>query len=160
MGAVLSPFTGGRVAIVDQHITTGNITCPNTGGVLWTIITKPDTTRLELDLPAAVGNRVQLGVTGMRTGSDSIDVAVVVGTTQVRYLSTGTVTPASDGDVGWYAAGGGPFFLNNSPRGFVVTAGDLDGGNVRFCMVSNGSGLSIIEAATTDPFYWCAMNYG
>lgn len=160
MGAVLSAFAGGRIAIVEQRITTGNITCPNTGGAAWTIITKPDTTRLELDIPAAVGNRVRIGISGMRTGSDPIDVAVVVGTTQVRYLATGNATPATDGDVSWYAAGGGPFFLNNSSRGFTVTSADLDGGNVRFCMVSNGGGLSIIEAALTDPFYWYAMNYG
>lgn len=166
MCGVLSPFaTGGgggtTIGIVEDRITGGNATCPNTGGASWAVILQADdVTPFEIDIPAAIGDRVEIGISGMRTGEDRIDVAVVVGTTQVRYLATGNATPANDGDVSWYASGGGPFFLNNAPRGLIVEAGDLDGGVVRFCLVSNGDGTSVIEATENDTFYWRAMNYG
>jgi hypothetical protein len=152
------PPGGSAITIVDRLISAANIPLP--GGNVWALVVMPDTTLLEVDIPAKVGDRVSCGFAGMRTGADAVDVAVVVGTAQVRYMSTRSAVPASDGDVSWYAAAGGPFFLHSSDRVFTVAAGDLDGTNVRFVVVANGNGAGIIEGDANDTFYLKAMNYG
>ena len=158
-----TPGSGGggfTPLIRPQYITDGDIQLTaNTGGA-WQIATRVDgTTRIELDLPASVGHWVEIDINGMRTGAAAVDVAVVVGSSQVRYLATGTATPAGDGDTGWYASGG-TFFLHGGTRGFTVTSGDLDGGNVRFCLVFKSTGTGAINASTGDTFYWQAKNLG
>jgi hypothetical protein len=148
------------IVIVDVLISAGDITVPNTGSAGFTPVLQADDSLVEVDIPARIGDRVSCGISAMRTGADSIDVAVMVGDTQVRYLSTLGSAAAGDGDVSWYAGGGGPFFLHSTDRGFIVTADDLDGSDVRFALVSNGNGTSIIEGDTNNTYYMKAMNYG
>lgn len=128
---------------------------PNTGGV-WAALAG-----FELDLPSAVGHWVEIGVHGMRssTSSVSIDVAVIVGTSLVRYLSTGTSTPGFEGDPGWYWSSGS-FSTQSAARGFVVASGDLDGGNVRFVIACKASGSGTLYSSTSYPFYWVAKDLG
>lgn len=153
--------SGGFTPVIrPQYITDGDIQLTaNTGGV-WQIATHADgTTLVELDVPASVGDWVEVDINGMRTGAAAVDVAAVVGASQVRYLATGTSTAAGDGDTGWYASGG-TFFLHGGTRGFTVTSGDLDGGNVRFCLVFKSTGTGAINASSGDTFYWVAKNTG
>lgn len=160
MGAVLSPFATGTVKMTPYtYITTGTVSLPNTGGT-WAILKQTDTvSNFELDIAAIVGDRVALAYNGVRSGTNPVDVGVVVGTTIVRFLSSGTVTPSNDGDTAWYA--GSTLPTVGGLRGFTVTAGDLDGANVRFCIVSNGSAAAGTFIATAaDTFSWQAFNFG
>lgn len=163
MGAVLSPFTSGGTPITitpPTYITTGDIPLSSDTGGQWLIATEADAvTLVEIDIAAAVGNFVEIDLNGMRIGTAQVDVAVVVGTTQVRYMATGTNVPAGDGDTGWYDSGGS-FALHGGGRGFVVTANDLDGDTVRFCIVYKSTGTGAINATADNTFYWQAKNYG
>jgi len=154
--------TGG-IKIRQEWITSGSFTCPNNGGSIWSILRLADNaTVAEIDMPAVVGQWVEISISATRTPSDAIDVGVVVGSTIVRYLATGTGSPAHDGDMGWYtgSGAGSSFFSRGGVRGFTTTSGDLDGGNVRFCLISSGSGTSQILATVGDPYYWQVTNLG
>lgn len=128
---------------------------PNTSGA-WQALSG-----FELDLPSAVGHWVEIGVHGMRsdTSSASIDVAVIVGTSLVRFLSSGTNTPGVEGDPGWYWSTGS-FSTQSAGRGFVVTSGDLDGSNVRFVIAIKAAGSGTLYSSTNYPFYWVAKDLG
>ena len=94
------------------------------------------------------------------TSNSWLDLAVRVGieTAPRRYLSTSTATPAFEGDPGWTRGTGyGP---RSGPRGFVVTANDLDGSNVRFCVAVKSNGTGTLFSSANYPFQWRAMNYG
>lgn len=145
---------GGSTVTTDSvYVTNGTINLPNTAGV-WVEVTEGDnSTPMEIAIPAAVGNRAAIEFNAMRTGSNAIDIAVMVGSQIRRFLSTGTASPALDGDMGWYAQGGS-FALHGGRRSFVVTSNDLDSGHVRFAMVTKGSGTGVIEASADDTFYW------
>lgn len=149
------PASGGgsTLAVRRAYVTTGNISLPDTSGT-WAVLSG-----LELAIPAAVGDDVQLGVHAMRsdTPGSFVDVAVVVGSTPVRFLSSGTATPAVEGDPGWYPGG---FVGQSAPRGFAVAPGDRDGGNVRFVVVAKAAGTGTVYASAAYPFYWQADNRG
>lgn len=152
--------SGGFTPVIrPQYITDGDILLTTNTAGAWAIATRTGGGRVEIDVPASVGHWVEIGINGMRTGAAAVDVAVVVGTSQVRYLASGTGVPANDGDTGWYAAGGA-FFTHGGTRGFTVTGGDLDGANVRLCLVFKSTGTGTINATAGDPFYWVARNIG
>lgn len=118
----------------------------------------------ELQLPAVVGDYVELSVNAMRKdigGNAWLDQAVVTGAgpTIARYLSSGGATPGVEGDPGWYVPSGG-IVGRSASRGFTVTAPDLDGGNVRFVMAVKSNGTGILYASTNYPFFWKAENKG
>lgn len=138
------------------NVTTGNVTLPNTSG-LWAAI------GLELQIPASVGDYVEIIPSFMwqPSGTNYLEMANIVGTTVQRYSSTGTNTSSGggQGDPAMYAAPStyrtaGPVF------GFTVTAGDLDSGNVRFNILTKGTGGDTLYASTNYPFRWRAINYG
>lgn len=132
-----------------------DLTLPNTAGV-WAALAG-----FELDLPASVGQWVEIGVHGMRsdTASAFLDIAVIKGTTLVRFLATGTSTPGFEGDPGWYT-NSNSFNGQSASRGFVVTSNDLDGGNVRFVVATKAAGAGTLYSSTNYPFYWRAINLG
>jgi len=136
-------------------IATGDTTLPNTAG-LWAAVAG-----FELDMPAAVGQWVEIGVHAMRsdTASAFLDIAVIVGTTLVRFLATGTSTAGFEGDPGWYTSSTS-FNAQSASRGFVVTSGDLDGGNVRFVVATKATGSGTLFSSANYPFYWRALNLG
>jgi hypothetical protein len=137
------------------YVTSGDVTLPNTGGQ-WQPLAG-----LELSLPASVGEFVEIGASGMRASSGNafLDVGVVVGSGIVRYLATGTDQPAAEGDPAWYGQPNS-YATISSPRGFVVQAGHLDGGNVRFVVAVRAAGSSTFFASVAYPFYWIAKNLG
>lgn len=143
--------------IKSRYVTApGNITLPNTGG-LWLPLTG-----FEISVPAVVGNWVDLSVgNGLRSSSGTafVDCAVIVGADLVRYLSTGTATPADEGDPGWYGQPSA-FAAISGPRGFQVEAGHLDGGVVRFVVASKSAGSSTFYASSGYPFQWTVRNLG
>lgn len=140
------------------YITSGNVNpFPDTAGA-WVALPG-----FELSIPAAVGDDVELTITAMRTNTESafLDAAVIVGSTIVRYLGTGGASPGIEGDPGWYPGAPGTHYpAQNGPRGFTVTAPDLDGSNVRFVIACRGAGAGQLYASTSFPFYWRALNRG
>ncbi len=153
--------SGARFQIVEARITSGNVTFPNTAGA-WA---KPgDATGLPVDfrltLPnCQAGDWVEIGMRGMRSDTTSafLDLAVQVGTSIVRYLTTGTATPPFEGDTSWYP--GAAFRGQSAPAGFIVTPGDLDGSQVRFVLTNRSAGAGTLYANTNYPFWWVAKRW-
>lgn len=154
---------GGQLRVVQAYITSGNVNpLPDAGGV-WR---KPgDAAGLPLDyvweIPAAVGDWVEIGFSGMKTDTSSafLDAAVQVGTSLVRFLATGTSTPPVEGDPSWYPDSEA-YVRQSGPRGFEVTADDLDSGIVRFVLANLTQGQGQIFASSAFPFYVCVKNLG
>jgi hypothetical protein len=162
---MIPPGGGTTVKKVRAYVTSGDINpLPDTGGVWQQLIQADAATPFELAIAAKVGDDVEIGVHAMR-GSQSnsayVDVGVMVGTAIVRFLAGGSVTPGSEGDPGWYPQA--TFCTQSATRGFKVTSGDLDGGNVRFALVVKAAGAGVLYASPAVsgyPFYWCATNSG
>jgi hypothetical protein len=136
------------------YITTGNVTIPNTGGT-WTALAG-----FELSIPAAVGDYVDIGASFFLRpdgGTPFMDIGVIVGSSIVRAMSSGTATPAVEGMPAWYPTL--TFRTNPAPMGFTVTAPDLDGGNIRWAIITNGNGVGLLFASVAGPFYWRSFNW-
>lgn len=168
-GAVLTASSGAATGLAwttsftpiinSQRITDGNLALNvNTAGA-WVIVKRVDgTTPVQLAVAAAVGDWVEVDMSGIRVGSAQVDEAVIVAGSAVRYLSTNTATPSTDGDVGWYGASG--FILRGGARGFTVASGDISGGTVTIALVFKSVGTGAITASTGDVFYWVVKNLG
>ncbi|MDF2969378.1 MAG: hypothetical protein K0Q93_3156 [Nocardioidaceae bacterium] len=146
-----------RLVVRQAYITSGNTTLPDTAGA-WQILSG-----FLLAIPASVGDYVELGAHGMRNNTETgfLDVAVVSGASIVRYLATGTSSPAVEGDPGWYPTGpAAPFPNQAAPRGFTVAEGDLNSGVVTFAVVAKATGAGTLYASSDFPFYWQAKNHG
>jgi hypothetical protein len=150
-----APSGGSGAAVVVRRaiVTAGDITLPNTSGA-WALLTGIP----ELTIPAVVGSELEVLVHAMRsyTGSGYLDVVVVTGATPTvqRYLSTGTSTPAIEGDPGWYAQAS--FMPQSSGRSFTVASGDLDAGNVRLRIAVKAAGSGVLYASGNYPYQWSA----
>jgi len=145
-----------RLVVVEQRIVSGDVNpLPNTDDA-WLPLSG-----FEIAIPAVVGDWLRLSVRAMRTEGSSgafVDFAVMVGSTIARYLSSGTSSPSTEGDPSWYFAGG---YLNQSgPIGLRVQAGDLDGGQVRFAVVTKSTGSGKLYASAAFPFRWYVENTG
>jgi hypothetical protein len=150
-----APAGGGSALVVRRgKVTSGNLTFPVAGA--WVAVPGSP----ELVVPAAVGDYVEFSLPSM-LGNFSVnfgDLAVRVGGALVRYLSTGTNTPATEGAPAFYGDQG---FDRTSPVfEFVVEAGDLEGGNVTVVFATQGSGGGTVYASTDYPLKWRALNYG
>lgn len=153
--------TATKPVVRTAYITTGDVgPLPDTGGT-WS---RPGEANglpagFALDLPAGVGDWVELGIHAMKADNTQsfFDGAVLVGSTVVRYLATGTNTPAVEGDPGWYPP---PYRGITTARGFIVEAGHLDGGTVRFILANKTAGAGTLYASAAFPFYWMAKNLG
>jgi hypothetical protein len=145
---------GSQEAVVSQVITTGDINpMPNTSAA-WQKLGA-----FELAIPAAVGDHVQLEASGMRNQSSAlVDFAIMVGSSLVWFSSTGTGTPATDGNPGWYAVAN--FWPHGGPAWLTVGPGHLDGGNIRWVIATKAAGTGIFYASPTWPFRWRAINKG
>lgn len=148
-------YGGGGAAtqtVRQTYITAGNVTFGSDAA--WTLYTEA-----EVDLPAAVGDQVEFFVGGMwqKGSGDFFDLAVVVGTSAVRYASTGNGTPAVEGDPEFYPDTG--FVHMDAPFAFKVTSGDLDGANVRVVVAHKGApGGGTLYAGTSYPLQMYAVN--
>lgn len=152
-----------KPVIRSAYVTSGDVTLPNTGGAWQRLLQADGTTPFELDVPANLGDWVELGVHAMRdnTSTAFLDIAIMVSTNLVYYLSTGSSTTPFEGDPGFYFSNS--FTGQSAPRGISVSSGQLDGGNVRFVVAvkATGSGTLYAGAAGSNyPFYWQAVNLG
>lgn len=140
-------FSTTTVTFAQRYFTTGDSpTFPNTAGV-WTLFLNSGGTapQYELDIAAVVGDTIEADFGGIRTQTNNtaVDLAVVVGSTIKRFLATGTAnatgtasggTGAGSGDDAWVPLGG-TLLSRATSRQFQVTSADLDGANVRLCIV-------------------------
>lgn len=140
--------------IVAARVTTGDVTLPNTSGA-WQALAG-----FELDISAAVGDWVEIAVSGMSAPSSSsfLEVAVIVAGSLVRYMSTGTGSPATEGDPSMYPQPSQFRTFGFGVKGFTVTSGDLDGGSVRFVLAVRAAGAGTLYSSASYPFYWQAKN--
>jgi hypothetical protein len=145
-----------RLVVRSARITTGNVTLPDTSGA-WQALAG-----FELTIPAAVGDWVELGFQAMRSDASNayVDIAVVSGASLVRYLGSDTSSPLVEGDPGWYPDPAAEYLAQTTPRGFTVTAPDLDGANIKFVVAVKATGSGTLYASGAFPFYWCAKNFG
>lgn len=123
---------------------------------------------LSLSIAAVEGDNVELQIGCLinpGTNVDFWDPCVVVSGSAVRYASTGTGTPSSEGDPTMYPAPQNFRSMSGVTFSLTVASGDLDGGNVVFGIAhvgpgSTGSPAGKIYANTTQTFRWRAVNYG
>lgn len=155
-----------QMAVRRAFVTSGDLPIPDTGGGWPGGTWVPLTGLAELVVPAAIGDYIEASYNCLREGiqSWSMDLAVVTGggPTIQRYLSTGSGTPAVAGDPGGYPGDASTFLGHPGALGFIVEAGDLDGGNVRIAVVVMGSGAGTrsIRATANYPFYRQVKNHG
>lgn len=151
----LEDASSGSIKVVHEYITTGDVTMPNTSGS-WAILSG-----FQIEIDAAIGDWVELAANGMRSSSGTafIDFGVNVSGSVVRYLSTGTSSPASEGDPAWYGQPSS-FSTISGSRGFVVESGHLEAGQVKFVVATRSAGTSTLYASTAYPFYWQVKNLG
>jgi hypothetical protein len=152
-----SPVVGNTYApiIRQAYISDGSgATLPDTSGS-WAALSG-----FSLALPAAIGDYVEIGAHSQRSqvATAFLDLAVSTSGSLVRYMTTGTSSPPFEGDSGgWYITS---LPTQSAPRGFIVTSGDVVGGNVTFVVAVNAQGSGKIDASSNYPFYWRAVNWG
>lgn len=132
----------------------GGDTPTNSSGS-WTRFTGVGT----LAIAAAVGDYVELAIALLTNRSDTgllLDIGIYAGGTPVWYASSGTGTPAAEGDPGLYPT--------LSPRGWyagvVAQGGHLSGGTLTWGLAYKGNGTGKIYYSTDYPFRWRTLNYG
>jgi len=151
-----TPGGGSAPYLRTARTTAGNITPPNTSGT-WQVIAGIPV----LAIPAVVGETVQLLTSFMWQPTSSnqfLDLGIMVGSTVVRYASSGTGTPSIEGLPALYPNPG--IFVNGSTSWTInaLISGDIDTGNVRFVLVTRGNNTGTVYASTNYPFAWTATN--
>lgn len=143
------------VGVASAYVTAGDITLPNTSGAWQTLAGIPS-----LALAAAVGDHVTVEWAALRSeiGTGFLDVAIVVGGSHVWYASSGTGTPAVEGDPGWYGANA--FHPHAGAAFLTLTSDHVSGGNVTFVVAVKAAGSGTLYASSSYPFRWRAMNHG
>ncbi len=149
-----APAGGTTLVVRKSRITSGDIAL-NLGAGAWNQLVT-----LTLAIPAVVGDYVELEAPLFMTqsGNSFLDLAVIVSGGTPRVASTDTNTPAVEGLPGLYKDPNA-FRTSMGPWGFVVTAGDLDGGNVNFGVIMKGT-TGTLYASASYPFLWSAKNFG
>ncbi len=148
---------GSTLTVVQKLIETGNTVAPSTGGG-WNILPQ-----YSVSIPAAVGDYVELLFELMAQPGTSmfLDWAVVKSSDTViaRANSSNSATPKTEGSQSLYSTPS-TFRTAPNPFAFVVEAGDLDGGNVKFALIVKASGTGTIYGDTTYNMELIAKNYG
>ncbi len=143
--------------VVSTRVTTGTSggDTPTDSSSAWVRYTGVGT----LVIAAAVGDYVEVSMSMLTNRSDTgllFDLALYVSGSAVWYASTGTATPATEGDpalyptlrpTGWYAD-------------LLVESGHLSSGNLTFGLGYKGNGTGKIYYSTAYPFRWRALNFG
>jgi len=114
---------------------------------------------LEVEIPAAAGDWVEVDFGFMLESGNFLDAAVLVSGVPVRYMSSDTVTPAVEG-CGWWYPNPGTYRTSTPPMAFEVAAEDLDGGTVTVDLVAMGSNSGNIKVSAAFPVVLVARNFG
>lgn len=154
--------SGSPFVTAEARIKIENVALPNTGG--WAVVTTSGGTRLACSIPAAVGDRIFVDATFMRTGTaDYLDLAMLDSAGAISvYAGSGDGTPLLQGNPAYYPATGS-FPGATGTVQFIVQPGQVDGsGSVTVALVYQGagSGSELIYASADYPFYMLLTNPG
>ncbi|MET8143335.1 collagen-like protein [Sphaerisporangium sp. NPDC005288] len=148
------PGSGGGGGVIvrkkNAYITSGSLNpIPGTGRGIWTTLAG-----FEIAITAQAGDWVSIRPSFMwkPIGDTYLDIGVMVGSSVVRYLSSGNSVAALEGDPALYPVSG--FKTHGYDKGFFVTPGDLDNGTIRFVLSCSGAATGILYAEADYPFYW------
>jgi hypothetical protein len=126
-------------------------------------------TGLDLTLIAATGDVIEAevnGLWGIGGVYGALDVATIVGGSVVNYLSSGTSTPRTNGEVQWLDRDSTDGRYNGSSIGgaarYVVQAGDISGGTVtlRLRYTTFSASNKTLSGSTSSPLTFKATNLG
>ncbi len=147
--------------VVSQRFTDGNIVLPNTSGA-WQALVDGSSNNIEVSIAASAGDWVELSITGMfqPSATSFLDIAIIKGTSLVRFLSTGTSSSATEGEPSLYISPGNFRTFGYGGKGLVVASGDLDGSNLRFVVAVKAGASGTFYASSDYPFYMRALNLG
>lgn len=142
-----APIAGYAKAVKVRYVTTGNITPPTDGS--WAALSG-----FEISATAAVDDLISIdvGVMWNPNSSSAYDLAVIVGSSLVRFASSGGATPGDEGAVWFYPQTS--FARASGTWTFKVASGDLDSGSVRIVLAHKGANSGTLYASTSYPFYW------
>lgn len=160
MGSSGASGGGGGTTIVraSGYVTAGDTTTTNVGAT-WTIISALD----DFAIAAVVGDRLTFTASFLARmlGTNFIDAVVIANGSIVRYASSGTGTPAVEGDPTAYRDAGDQEVRGVGPFSFVAESTDLHGGNCTFGIAFKGTGTtSVVYSSSNYPFRWEALNFG
>lgn len=147
---------GGSPLVVKRAVvSSGNVTPQNTAGA-WAALTGGPT----LVIPAATGDYIAAELMALLMTKDNAtfyDLAVLNGASLVRFGSSGTGTPASEGDGSLYPDTAFP--RTGTVFDFVAEAGDISGGNITICFAVKSAGAGLLHAGFY-PLRWRVLNHG
>lgn len=147
---------GATIVAATSRRTSGSLTGTSSAGA-WEIL--PNFT---VAVAAVAGDQVECKINALldhnSSRSDFYDIAIVAGGSIVRAASTGTATPATQGDPGAYP----DVQFMTYAGSFLVTAasGDLAGGNITFALIHKGPGNGKVFADTDYPLRGRVINFG
>lgn len=155
---VISDTTGLQAAIdgLKHRVVTIRDTSQGTG---YAVVSNGDTwgilaTSPEYTIQASVGEYIKIAYNLLAANEADwgMDLVVVTGGTPTiqRYMATNTSTPAFIGNSNNYPIGQ-PFIGRSGVGGFVVEAGDLDSGNVRFRWAVKATNAGTLFASANYP---------
>lgn len=147
-------------AFSSLYITSGNTNpLPNTSGS-WVEL-NPSKYRVTLTADAGDLVVVSLDMAYDPQGAGQVmDFAILVDGTPVRYSSSGTATPATNGDPA-LSYGAGSARTTGYSRIFVVQSGDVSAGVVTFSMMTKGTGTAgTVFSSTAVPMIVNMLNHG
>jgi hypothetical protein len=146
---------GGAVAptFVRPYVSTGSILLPE--DLVWAPVAG-----LTVSIAAAVGDDIEVSAELLIDSrlTDFLDLAVIVGGTIRRAASSGTSTPAVEGDPAMYPDNDVQFRGSATSWGFTATADDISGGTVTIAMIHKGAGGASVLATVAFPFRWRVRN--
>lgn len=147
---------GGLAAIRSGWVTSGDIS-PIPAAVAFTEIPGSPS----FAVPAVAGDFVELQLSFMAQPvlGTFLDTGVKVGGNLVRFASSGTVTPAVEGDPSLYNVPG-TYRTSGYAFGFQATADDLSGGQCTVVFASKGNAAGTLYASNAYPLRWIFRNYG
>lgn len=150
---------GTQPITADIRITAGDVALSTAAS--WTIVSS-GVTQLSCAVKAAVGDRIHVSTSFMRTGSGFfLDLATLTSAGAIsRYLGSGTSTPLAEGNPSYYPQAGS-FPAATGPVQVIVASGEVDGnGKVTLALVCKGSGTETVYASATYPWYLLLTNFG
>lgn len=146
---------GAALAVRQSYLTSGDVAFPNTLGAWQAVagISAPA-------IPAAVGDFIEVAFTALFdfAATSFVDVAVSAAGSLVRFMATGTGTPAVEGNPGLYPDPAFDGYFGT--QGFTVAAPDISGGNVTVVLAVLATGSGLIKCSAAFPVRWIVKNYG
>jgi hypothetical protein len=113
-------------------------------------------------IAAVAGDEITVDVRmliDVAAATDYFDLAVMVSGAPVRCASSGTATPAAEGDPALYPSVNVRFRGSSTGMSFTAQSGDISGGVVTFALIhKGGAGAAKVYRSDAFPLRYCARN--